>query len=102
MTVLLRVIAFVVALFSALNASAATFEELAAQATAARESNNLPQAIALYREARTLTPAWTEGWWFLGTLCYDGDQYECGRQAFAEFVKLQDNAAPGYSFLGLC
>src|ERR1700692_2636563 len=99
MKVVVRVIAFVVALFSAINASAATFEELAAQATAARESNNLPHAIALYREALNIKPAWAEGWWFLGTLCYDSDQYECGRQAFAEFVKVQDNAAPGYSFL---
>jgi tetratricopeptide (TPR) repeat protein len=102
MKVVVRVIVFVVALVSVISASAATFEELAARATAAREAYNLPQAIALYREALTLKPAWTEGWWFLGTLCYDSDQYECGRQAFAEFVKLQDNAAPGYSFLGLC
>lgn len=102
MNVVVRVIAFVVALVSATSASAATFEELAAQATSAREANNLQQAITLYREALTIKPVWTEGWWFLGTLCYDSDQYECGRQAFAEFVKLQDNAAPGYSFLGLC
>jgi tetratricopeptide (TPR) repeat protein len=83
-------------------ASAPIFEELAAQASAARDANKISQAIELYRQALLLKPAWTEGWWFLGTLSYDSDQYESGRQAFAEFVKLDDKAAPGWSFLGLC
>ena len=90
------------ALVAACGARAATFEELAAKATAAREADNISQAIELYREALQLKPAWSEGWWFLGTLCYDSDQYKSGMQAFAEFVKLEDKAAPGWSFLGLC
>ena len=102
MQVVTRALVCTIAMISASGASAATFEELAAKATAAREANNISQAIELYREALQLKPAWTEGWWFLGTLCYDSDQYESGRQAFAEFVKLEDKAAPGWSFLGLC
>src|SRR5450759_1259644 len=90
------------AMTAASGANAATFEELAAKATAAREADNISQAIELYREALQVKPAWTEGWWFLGTLCYDSDQYKSGMQAFAEFVKLEDKAAPGWSFLGLC
>src|SRR5258706_8882669 len=96
-----RVIVCVIAMICASCASAATFEELAAKATAAREAGNIPQAIELYREALQLKPAWAEGWWFLGTLCYDSDRYENGQLAFAEFVKLDDKAAPGWSFLGL-
>lgn len=33
------------------SSSAATFEELSARATAAREANHLPEAVKLYREA---------------------------------------------------
>ena len=83
-------------------ARAATFEELAAKATAAREANRLPEAAELYKQALQVKPDWPEGWWFLGTLAYDSDQYENGRQAFAEFVKVEAGAAPGWAFLGLC
>ena len=89
-------------LFVSLTASAATFDELAAQATAAREANKTAQAIELYQKALQLKPAWKEGWWFLGTLAYDIDQYKTGARAFSEFVKLEDKAAPGWAFLGLC
>ena len=90
------------ALIAGCGAKAATFDELAAEATAAREADKNPEAIRLYKEALQLKPAWSEGWWYLGTLSYDGDQYESGRQAFAEFVRLEDKAAPGWAFLGLC
>ncbi len=83
-------------------ASGATFEELAAQAAAARDANNVPQAMDLYRQALQLKPEWPEGWWSLGTLAYDSDQYPAGREAFSNFVKLQSEDAPGWSFLGLC
>jgi tetratricopeptide (TPR) repeat protein len=83
-------------------ASASTFEELAAQAAAARDANNLTQAMDLYRQALQLKPEWPDGWWSLGTLAYDSDQYSIGREAFSNFVKLQSQAAPGWSFLGLC
>ncbi len=88
--------------FVSLLARAATFEELAAQATAAREANKTPQAIALYQQALQMKPEWKEGWWFLGTLAYDSDQYKTGARAFAEFVKFEDQAAAGWAFLGLC
>jgi tetratricopeptide (TPR) repeat protein len=88
--------------FVSLIARASTFEELAAQATAAREANKTSQAIELYQQALHLKPAWKEGWWFLGTLSYDGDQYKTGARAFGEFVKLEDTAAAGWAFLGLC
>jgi tetratricopeptide (TPR) repeat protein len=81
---------------------ATTFEDLAAQAAAARDANNVPQAMGLYRQALELKPEWSEGWWFLGTLAYDSDQYPIGKDAFAKFVQLQSQDAPGWSFLGLC
>ena len=101
-----RVVVCAIAVISASLASAATFRELVAQATAAREAENIPQAIELYQQALQLQPSWPEGWWFLGTLSYDSDQYENGAKAFSEFIELQgpeaDKAAPAWSFLGLC
>jgi len=92
----------VLSLFAASGASAATFEELSAQAAAAREANQTSKAIGLYQQALRMNPAWKEGWWFLGTLSYDSDDYKTGAHAFGEFVKLEDQPAPGWAFLGLC
>jgi tetratricopeptide (TPR) repeat protein len=89
-------------LFAAFGVSATSFEELSAQAAAAREANQTSKAIELYQQALRIKPAWKEGWWYLGTLSYDSDQYKTGAQAFGEFVKLEDKAAPGWAFLALC
>lgn len=89
-------------LIAASGANAATFEELSLQAAAAREANQISKAIGLYEQALRMKPAWKEGWWFLGTLSYDSDQYKTGADAFGEFVKLEGAAAPGWAFLGLC
>jgi tetratricopeptide (TPR) repeat protein len=91
-----------VSLLASFGVSATSFEELSAQATAAREANQTSKAIELYQQALRIKPAWKEGWWFLGTLSYDSDQYKTGVHAFGEFVKLEDQAAPGWAFLGLC
>lgn len=101
-----RVVVCAIAVISAGSVSAATFEDLAAKATAAREADKIPEALELYQQALQLQPKWPEGWWFLGTLSYDSDRYEIGVRAFTEFVNLQgpdaDKAAPAWSFLGLC
>ncbi|HUE20575.1 MAG TPA: tetratricopeptide repeat protein [Bryobacteraceae bacterium] len=80
---------------------AATFDELAGLAAAAREADRVPQAINLYRQALQLKPDWSEGWFYLGTLYYDSDRYADAQPAFAQFVKLADKPA-GWAFLGLC
>ncbi len=80
---------------------AATFAELARQAAAARDADQVPQAIDLYRQALQLDPKWSQGWFYLGTLYYDSDRYADAQPAFVQFVKLSDKAA-GWAFLGLC
>lgn len=82
--------------------STSSFEELSSRATAARERNDLSQAVQLYRQALQLNPKWQEGWWFLGSLSYDSDQYAQGRDALRHFVELNATAAPGWGLLGLC
>jgi tetratricopeptide (TPR) repeat protein len=78
-----------------------TFDSLAAKAAAARDANDLTHAIELYHRALARKADWAEGWWFLGSLSYDADQYAAGEQALTEFVKLEDKAAD-WSLLGLC
>jgi len=56
--------------------SSATFETLTANALSAREAGRTDEAIRNYRAAVELRPAWDEGWWYLGTLLYDTDQFE--------------------------
>jgi tetratricopeptide (TPR) repeat protein len=76
--------------------------QLAAQAAAARDANNVPEAIRLYQKAVALSPKWAEGWWFLGSLHYENDQYAPCRDSLRRFVALDQTVAAGYSLLGLC
>jgi tetratricopeptide (TPR) repeat protein len=92
-------------LFAALavsSSSAATFEELSARAAAAREANRLPEAVQLYREALAMNPKWQAGWWFLGTILYDTNEYPGCRDALGHLVELKTDAAPAWGILGLC
>ena len=51
------------------------FEDLASQAAAARDQQNLPSAIDLYGKAVQARPDWAEGWWYLTLLQYSANQY---------------------------
>ncbi len=102
MKVLGRAVASVVLVFAASGAQPPAFDDLAVQATAAREANEVPKAMGLYRQALEIKPDWTEGWWFLGTLAYYSDRYADGESAFSQFVKLDEKNPMSWGFLGLC
>ena len=95
-----RLLIFLSLAVSALSAQE-SFDSMAAKATAARNANDLPRAISLYQQAVAAKPDWAEGWWFLGSLAYDSDQYPLGRDALTHFVKFENKPA-GWSLLGLC
>jgi tetratricopeptide (TPR) repeat protein len=78
------------------------FDKLAAEASAARDSDKLDEAVALYRKALGLRPQWAEGWWYLGTLYYDRDNYAEAAQAFKQTAQLQQKAGAPWAMLGLC
>jgi len=84
------------------NAVKADFEDVAKSATAAREAGRVDEAIREYRRAVELNPRWEEGWWYLGTLLYDGDRYSEAIPAFQKLVELAPSAGPAWNFLGLC
>jgi len=78
------------------------FDSLAKSATAAREAGHPADAIPLYRRAVELRSDWAEGWWYLGTLLYDADQFRDAIPAFQKLLALVPDAPPALNFLGLC
>ena len=78
------------------------FDRIAAEANHAREANNLEQAIVLYRLALGLRPAWAEGWWSLGTILYERDNYAEAGRAFQRVVSLRPDHGSANVMLGLC
>ena len=77
-------------------------QSLIVEATAARDAQQLDKAILLYRQALALQPTWTEGWWSLGTIYYDADNYTDAANAFREVVALDPRQGTARAMLGLC
>jgi tetratricopeptide (TPR) repeat protein len=102
---LVLTIAFPQSLFSQINAlghPSSDFESLARQATSAREQGNAEEAIRYYQQALEIHPEWKEGWWYIGTLLYDRNQFADALPAFTKVTELDPKLGPAWSFLGLC
>ncbi len=79
-----------------------SFQEVSARAQAALDADRIPEAIRLFTLGTTLRPDWTEGWWHLGTLLFDSEQFGKARDAFAHFVAIErQQPGPGFGMLGL-
>jgi tetratricopeptide (TPR) repeat protein len=89
------------ALTPAAEEPASDFERLAVAAHQARESGKLEEAAARYREALSLRPEWAEGWWYLGTLHYDREQYAEAAASFRRAAELNPKAGRAFAMLGL-
>jgi tetratricopeptide (TPR) repeat protein len=83
-------------------AASAAFERAAQAAAEARIQNRIEDAIGLYRQAVNLHPSWTEGWWFLGELLYDQNNYPEARDSLRRLIALDQTTGPGFALLGLC
>jgi len=81
---------------------APSFDQLAQEAERARTEHRLAEAVDLYRKALSLRPRWAEGWWSLGTLAYDQNQYASAAAAFAKLIALQPENGTAHAMLGLC
>jgi len=84
------------------NSPARNFAVLSAKADAARDANQLNDAVDLYKRALRLRPNWTEGWWSLGTIRYDQDDFAEAAQAFRKVVALDAKHGTARVMLGLC
>ena len=78
------------------------FDDVVLRAAAARDQNDVPQAIELYRQAVELKPEWPDGWWFLGSLQYSIDAYASARDALTHYLQLTPDAGPAAALRGLC
>ncbi len=78
------------------------FDRISKQADAAREAGHVDEAISLFKKGVVLKPAWEEGWWGLGSLYYDLDNYALGRDAFRRLTLLNPKVGITWAMLGLC
>lgn len=79
-----------------------TFDSIVQKADAARDSGQLDEAVALYKKALALQPKWAEGWWSLGTIEYDRNNYRSAASAFRQLLPLAPKNGTAYAMLGLC
>ncbi|NOT60077.1 MAG: tetratricopeptide repeat protein [Acidobacteria bacterium] len=82
--------------------SSPALEQLSQRAAAARDNNQLEEAIALYRQGLKANPTWAEGWWYLGTLLYELERHGEARDALRRMATLNPNGGPTWSLIGLC
>ena len=82
--------------------AAPTIDQLRASAAAARESNDIPQAIKLYSQALQTDPTWADGWRYLGMLDYGQSAYPEARDAVTHFIDLRPQVGLGRALRGLC
>jgi len=102
---MVAVVPFLALLLAATSAAAQanrTFEQVRREADAARSSDQGQRAVDLYQEALKLRPAWSDGWWDLGSLLYDQDRFPAAEAAFRRYVASTRKPGPAYAFLALC
>jgi tetratricopeptide (TPR) repeat protein len=78
-----------------------SFEALSQRADVARDADRLDEAVALYKKALALRPKWAEGWWSLGTIEYDRNNYRAAAAAFQKLLPLAPKNGTAYAMLGL-
>jgi tetratricopeptide (TPR) repeat protein len=78
------------------------FHQTVKQAEEARLADRLPEAVQLYKKAVGIKPAWSEGWWWLGSIYYDQDLYVEAHAAFAQAFEQDHKLTPALAFLALC
>jgi tetratricopeptide (TPR) repeat protein len=74
---------------------------LSKEGAAAREANKIDEAIAIYKKGVAEKPEWEEGWWYLGSLNYDLDNFEQARDAFRHLTLINPKAPAAWGMLGL-
>jgi tetratricopeptide (TPR) repeat protein len=94
--------ALVLVLFQASHPSSQTqFEQLAGQAAAARSAGRISDALKLYQRAVRVKPSWTDGWWNVGSILYERQDFAGARDALNELIALDPKATAAYALLGL-
>lgn len=82
--------------------SSADLQALQRAAAAEAEEGKADEAIRDTQRALALQPDWKEGWWNLGTLQYEANQYANAAQSFQRVLAYVPNLGPAWALLGLC
>lgn len=97
----LLVACILIALAVVAQESSASFSELVADAKAAQDVNDIPGAVALYRQALKINPQWADGWWFIGQLEYGAGDYPTAIDALSHYLQLNPSGSPALAIRGL-
>jgi predicted Zn-dependent protease len=68
---------------------------------AVREHRKL-DAIGMLDKALKASPQWRHGWWLLGSLLYDTDNYPAARSVLERLIRLDVKSGAAWALLGLC
>jgi tetratricopeptide (TPR) repeat protein len=79
-----------------------SFEQLRAAAAAEVQNGENAEAIRDIESALAIQPDWKEGWWNLGTLQYEANQYTEAARAFEKVVAYAPRLGVAWALLGLC
>ena len=78
------------------------FDRLAARAAEARKASRDTDALRLYQAALKLNPSWTDGWWNVGSIFYEREDFPAARDTLRKLVALDKKAVAAYALLGVC
>jgi len=78
------------------------FDRLAARAAEARKASRDTDALRLYQAALKLKPSWTDGWWNVGSIFYEREDFPAARDTLRKLVALDKKAVAAYALLGVC
>ena len=78
------------------------FEQFVKLGDEARLAERLDEAVMNYGKALQIRPKWPDGWWYVGAIFYEKDQYDRAGDAFQNLVALEPTRAPAWGMLGLC
>jgi tetratricopeptide (TPR) repeat protein len=68
----------------------------------AREAGRLDEAVGHYAKALKVQPKWADGWWYIGAIFYEKDNFADARDALRNVVALEPSRGPAWGLLGLC
>jgi tetratricopeptide (TPR) repeat protein len=82
--------------------SSPAFESLSHEADKARDTGHFDDAVSLYKKALQANPSWVEGWWSLGSIAYDRDDFAECAPSFLNLASLKPDSVPAWTMSGLC
>jgi len=78
------------------------FDTAVARAAEARKAGRDADALRFYQQAVKLRHSWADGWWNLGSIHYERDEFPEARDALEKLVALDKKAVAGFALLGIC